>query len=109
MDRLCALGLSATTAVGGAGSRARTIPSSLVAAKVAGVVVLPDNDDAGRAYAEEVARSCHAAGRNVKIVTLPALPPKGDVSDWLTARNDLKEIFPRWSPRPRLIRRRRPR
>jgi len=91
-DRLSALGLAATTAVGGAGKWRNDYTQQLVAAKVAQVVVLPDNDDAGRAHAEQVARSCHTAGLKVKVVMLPALPPKGDVSDWLTAGNDLQDL-----------------
>ncbi len=62
VERLCALGLSATTSVGGAGSWREDYTQQLVAAKVKQVVVLPDNDDAGRAHAEDVARSCHAVG-----------------------------------------------
>src|SRR5262249_36843663 len=49
------------------------------------VVVFPDNDDPGRTHADEVARGCHAAGLHVKVVVLPDLPKKGDVSDWLDA------------------------
>jgi hypothetical protein len=33
-----------------------------------------------------VARSCSAAGLTAKVVNLPDLPDKGDVSDWLRTR-----------------------
>jgi DNA primase len=67
------------------------------------VVVLADNDAAGRKHAEQVARSVvqHAAG--VKVLALPGLPEKGDVSDYLkthTAADLVAEIksAPMWRP-----------
>ena len=47
------------------------------------VVVLPDNDAAGKAHAEEVARSVGKYAEWIRVVLLPGLPEKGDVSDWL--------------------------
>lgn len=47
------------------------------------VVVLPDNDDAGRAHALDVARSVGKYAEWVRVVALPGLPEKGDVSNWL--------------------------
>lgn len=47
------------------------------------VLILPDNDDAGRAHADTVARSAYRYALGVKIVALPDLPLKGDVSDYL--------------------------
>ena len=52
------------------------------------VVILPDNDNAGRAYAHRVAELAHAAGaKSVKIVELPGLPEKGDIVEWIEAQN----------------------
>ena len=45
--------------------------------------ILPDNDKAGRKFGQGVARSVSAFARRVKIVELPDLPEKGDVSDYL--------------------------
>jgi hypothetical protein len=64
----------------------------LKAASVEQVVVLPDNDEPGQKHAEDVAHSCHAAGLRVKVVCLPNLPPKGDVSDWLEAGHTKDEL-----------------
>jgi putative DNA primase/helicase len=64
----------------------------LIAATVEHVVILPDNDNAGRNHAAQVAASCHAAGLKVKIVTLPDLPLKGDISDWLDAGRTKAEL-----------------
>jgi hypothetical protein len=47
------------------------------------VVILPDNDASGRSHAEQVARNLEQIAASVRVVELPDLPPKGDVSDWL--------------------------
>src|SRR5262249_25566785 len=60
------------------------------------VVILPDNDDKGRAHAEDVARRLTGVARRVRIVALPGLPDKGDISDWLAAghrSDELRELL----------------
>ena len=47
------------------------------------VIILPDNDAPGRAHAEAVAHALKAVSASIRIVDLPDLPHKGDVSDWL--------------------------
>ena len=47
------------------------------------VVILPDNDDVGRDHAAKVARNLAPVAERVRIVELPDLPEKGDVSDWI--------------------------
>jgi DNA primase len=95
------VGVIATTNPGGASNNPdkpkwrAEYTQQLVEAGVKSVVILPDNDAPGRGHAEAAANGCHAAGMMVKIVELPGLPPKGDVSDWLDAghtRTDLIEI-----------------
>jgi 5S rRNA maturation endonuclease (ribonuclease M5) len=85
VDRLYSVGIPATTNAGGAGKWRGKYVQQLKAASVEQTVVLPDNDEPGQKHAEDIARSCHAAGLRVKVVSLPNLPPKGDVSDWLEA------------------------
>jgi Protein of unknown function (DUF3987) len=53
------------------------------------VVILPDNDAEGRAYAQTVAQilSRLSPPAAVRIVELPGLPSKGDCVDWLDARD----------------------
>lgn len=46
------------------------------------VVVLPDNDDEGRGFAERACKSITAAGGRAFVLPLPDLPPKGDIIDW---------------------------
>ena len=48
------------------------------------VVILPDNDEPGRA-AKTVADSLRGVAAKVRLTELPDLPDKGDVSDWLAA------------------------
>ena len=47
------------------------------------IVVVPDNDAAGRKHAIDVAADLHDVAREVRIVELPDLPEKGDVVDWI--------------------------
>lgn len=47
------------------------------------VIVFPDNDDPGRAHAELVRSNLIRFADSVRTVTLPDLPAKGDVYDWL--------------------------
>ena len=47
------------------------------------VAIIPDNDEPGRDHAKLVASSLYGIAATVKIVKLPNLPPKGDVSDRL--------------------------
>jgi len=79
-DNLTALGLTATTCPQGAG-KWRSEYSSFLSGKSA--IILPDNDDTGRKHAEDVAKKLQGYAQSVKIVELPGLPTKGDVSDWL--------------------------
>lgn len=64
-------------------------------------VILADNDSAGKAHAEAVAASLTRMGAKCKIVDLPGLKPKGDVSDWLESggtREDLVAIVQKTKP-----------
>ena len=47
--------------------------------------ILPDHDDAGRSYCDAVAGILAklTPPATVRVVELPALPPKGDIADWL--------------------------
>ena len=64
------------------------------------VVVLPDNDESGRAHAEMVALSVSKYAAGVRIVALPGLPEKGDVSDWLDAGTPVRTSLPKSKKAP---------
>jgi putative DNA primase/helicase len=91
-DRLAALGLPATTAAGGANAWRPDYAEQLVVLGIRELVVLPDNDDPGRAYAQAVARAAHEHGLEVRVLSLPGLGPKQDISDWLDAGNTLAQL-----------------
>jgi putative DNA primase/helicase len=64
----------------------RTVISERVLLSNRHVVILADNDEAGRIHAEKKARFAHSAGAaSIKIVHFPELPEKGDVSDYFAA------------------------
>ena len=88
-DALRALGLAATTNSGGAGKWLSTFSAYLQGAFV---VILPDNDEPGTKHAEQVAHSLVGSAKEIRILALPQLPPKGDVSDWLTSGHSGDEL-----------------
>lgn len=84
------LELTATTNVGGAGKWQEQYTRALAGADVA---ILPDNDDPGQSHAELVRDSVLGTARSVRVVLLPGLPNKGDVSDWIAAGGGQKELL----------------
>lgn len=89
-DRLAALGFVATTNAGGAGKWRNEYNEYL---RGRHVVILPDNDDPGREHAAKVARSLRDIAANVRVLELPGLKLKGDVSDWLDAGGVVDELL----------------
>lgn len=100
-DALHAAGLLATTNSGGAGKWRESHSESL---RGRGVVIVPDNDAPGQEHAAQVARALDGIATTIKIVELPAVPEKGDISDWLNAGHTIEELdalvaaAPAWSP-----------
>jgi hypothetical protein len=100
-NNLTRLGLAATTNSGGAGKWQDGLSDHLTGAVV---VILPDNDEPGRKHADKVARSLQGKAKSIKVVDLPGLPEKGDVSDWLAAGGTKEELLrmvaeaPEWGP-----------
>jgi hypothetical protein len=99
--RLEAAGLVATCNVGGAGKWRDEYSQFLAGCHV---VILADNDKAGRDHAKQVAKSASAAAASVKAIELLGLAEKGDVSDWLDAGHAIEELLtivaatPNWTP-----------
>jgi hypothetical protein len=84
-DAIAALGFAATTHAGGAG---KWRPEYAQALRGGRVVVIPDNDEAGRRHAETVLGALRPQAGLVRRLELPGLPAKGDICDWLAARRD---------------------
>lgn len=93
-DRLVAAGLCATTGYEGAAAgnqKPKWRDSYTAALAGADVVLLPDNDEPGRAHMRHVAAAL-AGKALVRWLELPGLPAKGDVSDWLDAGHSIDEL-----------------
>ena len=94
-DCLRSFGLLATCNPGGAGKWKDDFSSLL---KGRSVVIFPDNDEPGRKHAQQVAESLQKfvqvenEQRQVKVIELPNLSEKGDVSDWLDVGGTLDEL-----------------
>ncbi len=82
VDNLTKLGVIATCNAGGAGKWQADWAEIF---RDADVVLLPHNDQAGRDHMAMVGASLVDVARSVRLLTLPGLALKGDVSDWMAA------------------------
>ncbi|MBW2110641.1 MAG: DUF3987 domain-containing protein [Deltaproteobacteria bacterium] len=70
------------------------------------LIILPDNDAPGQQHAQQVAQSLKGTVKSIKILDLPGLPEKGDVTNWIEAggtRDELERLLkecPEWEPDP---------
>ena len=90
VDRLRSSGLIATTSAAGAGKWRAHHTSELAGRKVA---IIPDEDDAGLAHAERIATVAWDVANDVRVVRLPDVGEKGDVSDYLDAGNAIDDLL----------------
>ena len=79
-DRIADLGHCATTIASG-----KWTPDCAQALAGRDVLIFEDNDDAGRKRARDAAQVLQSTAKTIRIVRLPGLLDKGDVSDWLDA------------------------
>jgi archaellum biogenesis ATPase FlaH len=56
------------------------------------VIILPDNDISGLKYANDAALSLWGIAKSVKVIKLPNLPDKGDVSNWIDMGGTTEEL-----------------
>ncbi len=103
-ERLAALGHCATTVASGAWSGAWGVVD-VSALAGCDVLILEDNDHEGRKKAIAAAEAVYSVASSVRVVRLPGLEDRGDVSDWLDATSEpdkLAEICfaaPLWVPK----------
>lgn len=110
VDTLTALGFPAACGAHGAGP-GKWLPQYTKALEGKSVAIFQDNDDAGKAFALETARSLHGSAKSVKLLDLcrvwPEIPNHGDITDMLealgrdTGKNalvQLTEETPEFSP-----------
>jgi DNA primase len=100
-DRVASLGHCATT-IAGDGKWTDDCVNALAGRNV---FILEDNDAAGRKKSLAAAAALQGVATSIRIVRLPSLPEKGDVSNWLDAdaanAGRLVEVCiatPEWSP-----------
>jgi hypothetical protein len=89
VENLRKLGIVATTNPSGANKWRKEYNAFLQNARV---VIIPDNDEAGRQHANTVRSNLPGA----RVLELKGLPDKGDVSDWIEAggtREGLEELL----------------
>lgn len=83
------LGFYATCNHGGAGKWNEDHSAYL---KGAHVIILPDNDKAGREHAIEVIKTLRKYADSIRVLELPNLPEKGDITDWIGAGNSAQQF-----------------
>lgn len=89
-DRLIAEGFTATTNSGGAG-KWQAENNQYFRGRL--VAIIGDNDGPGKKHARQVADALSGIVSQVRIVELPNLPDKGDVSDWLDNGGTKNELI----------------
>jgi hypothetical protein len=114
-DNLAKWNVPATCNAGGAGKWPDQLTPFF---RDADVVIIPDNDPQsknrdgslsfypahhpefpnqpvhpGQDHAELVARRLHGVARRIRVLNLPNLPPKGDVSDWIAAGGTAEQFY----------------
>ena len=90
MDRLRGEGFVATCGSGGGLGRWSSTYSRYLRDRA--VVILPDNDVVGQKHAAGVATGLYGTVLSLRILNLPDLRWKGDVSDWLDAGGTPSEL-----------------
>jgi AAA domain len=88
-DNVAALGFTATTNAGGAGKWNEDLNQYFAGRDV---YILPDNDEAGEKHVTKVSASLKGVAREIRVLRLPGLPEKGDVSDWIAAGGTADEL-----------------
>jgi hypothetical protein len=103
VETLERFGLTATTNPMGAEKWDASYDRALVGSHL---IILPDNDEAGRRHIIKVAVGLHGKAADVRILDLPGLGEKGDVSDWFAAGGTFEEFerlvsaLQPWTPSP---------
>jgi KaiC/GvpD/RAD55 family RecA-like ATPase len=86
---LTKLGMTATCNSGGAGKFKPELAKWFTGKTVA---IFPDNDEPGRRHAVMVAKTLFPVAQSLRIVEIPDLPLKGDVSDFIAKGGTLDQL-----------------
>lgn len=82
--------LTATTNSSGSGGWKKCLNKYFKDAKV---VLLPDNDEPGEKHVKDIISNISTLAKEIRILKLPGLPKKGDVSDWIEAGGTKEEFL----------------
>ncbi|MGK7056878.1 AAA family ATPase [Bradyrhizobium sp. 1050_B9_N1_2] len=88
-NNVAALGFVATTNAGGAEKFSTELAEYF---KDKNVYLLPDNDAPGEAHARQVVETLRQVAKSIRLVRLPGLGDKQDVSDWIEAGGTADEL-----------------
>ena len=101
VETLRARGCVATCNPGGAGKWSDEYSKAL---KNATVILLPDNDKAGRAHADLLTTRLAGYVHSLRRLDLPGLKEAGDITDWLADGHTLEELHALTESKPPAIR-----
>jgi len=82
VDNVRLLDFVATSNAGGAGNWKPQLSRHFESADV---ILVPDNDDAGRDHMNKVGCALEGVAKRLRYLEPPNLPEKGDISDWIAA------------------------
>jgi hypothetical protein len=89
VDNLIKRGFVATTNPGGAGKWQSEYNEAF---RARNVCILCDEDNSGRAHSRKVADSLLGMAATIRVLSLPNLNEKGDVSDWLDSGGTVEDL-----------------
>ena len=89
-ETLSRIGLTATTNALGAGKWKESYTNTLIGGNL---VIIPDNDLPGKQHAEYIAEELYNKVQSLKILNLPGLEVKGDVTNWLSSNRTKEELL----------------
>lgn len=88
-DNLVKLGFTATTNPSGVNNWKPEFSQFLIGKNV---VILPDNDEQGQRHTDRLASDLMNLAASIKVVNLPGLDHKGDVTDWLSKGGEKEKL-----------------
>lgn len=89
-ETMIAAGLCGTTNHAGALGWAEHLTQQL---KNKTVIIIPDNDDAGRKRLQKLSRALHEHVKELRAFLPPGVPDHGDITDWKEAGGDVTKVF----------------
>ncbi|MGV8981874.1 hypothetical protein [Clostridium sp.] len=92
-DEILRFGQIATTTAFGARGFSAYSKDYVASLKGANIVILPDNDESGKAYAKDVLNAIKNEAKSIKIIELPGLKLKEDIVDWIGNGGTLEQLI----------------